>query len=149
MNFAMLPVHWVILFIVLLVIELMTLGLTTIWFAGGALAGLIANICGLDFWSQMMVFVAVSFILLFFTRPFAVKYVNKRHVATNVDELIGMEGIVLEEIDNLRASGRVQVRGMEWTARSQNQEQKIAKDKIIEVCAIEGVKLIVKEKENN
>ena len=60
-----------------------------------------------------------------------------------------MEGVVLEEIDNLRASGRVQVRGMEWTARSQNQEQKIAKDKIIEVCAIEGVKLIVKEKENN
>ena len=60
-----------------------------------------------------------------------------------------MEGVVLEEIDNLRASGRVQVRGMEWTARSQNQELRIAKDKIIEVCAIEGVKLIVKEKENN
>ena len=74
---------------------------------------------------------------------------NKGHVSTNVDELIGMEGVVLEEIDNLRASGKVQVRGMEWTARSQNQERRIAKDKIIEVCAIEGVKLIVKEKENN
>lgn len=60
-----------------------------------------------------------------------------------------MEGVVLEEIDNLRASGKVQVRGMEWTARSQDQERRIAKDKIIEVCAIEGVKLIVKEKENN
>ena len=148
MDFVMLPVHWMILFILLLV-ELLTMGLTTIWFAGGALAGLIANVCGLDFWPQMMAFVAVSFVLLFFTRPFAVKYVNKGHVSTNVDELIGMEGVVLEEIDNLRASGRVQVRGMEWTARSQNQEQKIAKDKIIEVCAIEGVKLIVKEKENN
>ena len=140
---------WLAILTFFLVAEAVTVQLTTIWFAGGALAGLIANVCGLDFWPQMMAFVAVSFVLLFFTRPFAVKYVNKGHVSTNVDELIGMEGVVLEEIDNLRASGRVQVRGMEWTARSQNQEQKIAKDKIIEVCAIEGVKLIVKEKENN
>ena len=95
MDFVMLPVYWMILFILLLVIELLTMGLTTIWFAGGALAGLIANVCGLSFWPQMMAFVAVSFLLLFFTRPFAVKYVNKGHVSTNVDELIGMEGVVL------------------------------------------------------
>ena len=149
MDFVMLPVYWMILFILLLVIELLTMGLTTVWFAGGALAGLIANVCGLDFWPQMMAFVAVSFLLLFFTRPFAVKYVNKGHVSTNVDELIGMEGVVLEEIDNIRATGKAMVRGMEWTARAQNQEERIAKDKIVEVCAIEGVKLIVKEKENN
>ena len=149
MNFVMLPVHWMILFILLLVIELLTMGLTTIWFAGGALAGLIANVCGLEFWPQMMAFVAVSFLLLFFTRPFAVKYVNKGHVSTNVDELIGMEGVVLEEIDNLKSTGKVQVRGMEWTARSQDQDKSIEKDKIVEICAIEGVKLIVKEKENN
>ena len=93
--------------------------------------------------------VAVSFLLLFFTRPFAVKYVNKGHISTNVDELIGMEGVVLEEIDNLKSTGKVQVRGMEWTARSQDQDKRIEKDKIVEICAIEGVKLIVKEKENN
>ena len=141
--------YWLLLFIALIVIEIITLGLTTIWFAGGALAGLIANVCGLSFWPQMMAFVAVSFLLLFFTRPFAVKYVNKGHVSTNVDELIGMEGVVLEEIDNLKSTGKVQVRGMEWTARSQDQDKRIEKDKIVEICAIEGVKLIVKEKENN
>lgn len=113
------------------------------------MAGLIANVCGLDFWPQMMAFVAVSFLLLFFTRPFAVKYVNKGHVSTNVDELIGMEGVVLEEIDNLRASGRVQAQRDGMDSQISEQERRIAKDKIIEVCAIEGVKLIVKEKENN
>ena len=66
-----------------------------------------------------------------------------------MDELIGMEGVVLEEIDNLKSTGKVQVRGMEWTARSQDQDKRIEKDKIVEICAIEGVKLIVKEKENN
>ena len=147
MDFVMLPVYWMILFVLLLVIELLTMGLTTIWFAGGALAALIAKVCGASFWPQMMVFVAVSFALLFFTRPFAVKYVNRGRVSTNIDELIGMDAVVLEEIDNLRSTGKVQVRGMEWTARAQKQDQIIAKDKIVEICKIEGVKLIVKEKE--
>lgn len=148
MDFVILPVHWMILFVALLGIELLTMGLTTVWFAGGAIAGLIANMCGAGFWTQMIAFVAVSFLLLFVTRPFAVKYVNKEHVSTNVDELIGMEALVLEDIDNLKSAGKVQVRGMEWTARSKEQKTTIAKDQIVEICAVEGVKLIVKEKEN-
>lgn len=147
MEFVMQPVYWMIFFVVLLVIELFTMGLTTIWFAGGAIAGLIANICGFGFWTQMIVFVAVSFLLLVFTRPFAVKYINRKHVSTNAEDLIGRDAVVMEEIDNLQGCGKVQVRGMEWTARSETESQVIEKGKTVEISRIEGVKLIVKEKE--
>lgn len=141
------PVYWLILFAVLLVIEFLTMGLTTIWFAGGAIAAMAANMLGGNIWVQMITFLAVSFLLLVFTRPFAAKYVNRGRVRTNIDELIGMEAVVTETINNIRSSGKVQVNGLEWTARSKKAETVIETDKVVEILSIEGVKLIVKEKE--
>lgn len=147
MGLEMTPLYWLIIFVILLVMELQTMGLTTIWFAGGALVAMVLCLLGLGFWPQMIAFVAVSALLLIFTRPFAVKYINRDHVSTNVDELIGKEAIVLEDIENLQSRGRVQVNGMEWTARSAEPDRCIAKGETVEICRIEGVKLIVKEKE--
>lgn len=84
-------VYWLIALVVLLVIEAATLGLATIWFAGGALIALIAAMCGAGFVIQMVCFLVVSLILLIFTRPVAVRFLNKDTLKTNVDRVIGME----------------------------------------------------------
>lgn len=140
------PYYWLIAFVILLLIEVVTMGLTTIWFAGGAIAGFAANLLGGNIWIQIGAFLAVSFLLLVFTRPFALKYINKDRVKTNVDELAGKLAVVTEEIDNLRASGKVQLKGMEWTARAGEKETVIPKGETVEVLSVEGVKLIVKRK---
>lgn len=137
-------VIWLIILAVLIVIEIATLGLTTIWFAGGALAALLVSIAGGPFWLQILVFFAVSILLLIFTRPLAVKYLNKDSSKTNVESIPGETGVVIQKIDNLQAQGQVMVNGMEWTARCRSGAV-IEEGKVVKVLAVEGVKLIVEE----
>lgn len=141
------PIYWLLLFILLLVVEFLTMGLTTIWFAGGAVAAMVVNMLGGNIWIQMIVFLAVSLLLLIFTRPFAVRYINRGRVDTNIDKLIGAEAVVTESINNLESTGKVQVNGLEWTARSKEADALIENGTTVEILSIEGVKLIVKEKE--
>ena len=96
---------WLAVFVLLIVIELATMGLTTIWFAGGAVAGFIASMLGANVVIQAVVFFVVSIVLLIFTRPFAVRYINSNKTKTNIDGLIGQEALVLEEINNIRETG--------------------------------------------
>ena len=136
---------WLVVFILLILIELATMGLTTIWFAGGAVAGFVASMLGANVVIQAAAFFAVSILLLFFTRPFAVRYINSNKTKTNVEGLIGQEALVLEEINNIRETGCARLEGKEWTARSMN-DTVIPKDTVVTVEKIEGVKLIVKTK---
>ena len=138
---------WLAVAIVLLVVEIITLGLTTIWFAGGALVACVAAALQADFLVQMMLFLVVSVVMLFFTRPVAMRYMNKNRTKTNSESLVGKEAVVLQEINNLKASGQVQLNGIEWTARAENMEDVIEKGAIVCIKKIEGVKLIVKRKE--
>lgn len=138
---------WLAIVIVLLVIEIATLGLTTIWFAGGALVACIAALLHANIWVQIVLFLVVSVLLLFFTRPLAVRYMNKDRTKTNVDSMVGKEAVVSEAIDNLKAQGVVQVNGLEWTARSEESQEVIPKGAIVEVGRVDGVKLIVRKKE--
>lgn len=137
-------VFWSVLIIVCMLIEIITVGLTSIWFAGGALAALIA--CGLHapVPVQAALFFAVSLVLLLFTRPFAIKYLNPRRTRTNYEEAIGQKVRVTEEIDNSKETGRVTLKGMEWTARSALDQVVIPVGEIAEVTAVSGVKLIVR-----
>lgn len=144
----MISIAWLGLVIVLAVIELATMGLTTIWFAGGAVAGFLASILGAGPVVQVALFFAVSVLLLVFTRPFAAKYINRGHVNTNVDAIPGKTAVVLEEISNLRGRGRVLLEGNEWMARTENEYEIIEKDALVHVIRVSGAKLIVKaEKE--
>lgn len=138
---------WLAVAIVLLVVEIITLGLTTIWFAGGALVACVAAALQADFLVQMMLFLVVSVVMLFFTRPVAMRYMNKNRTKTNSESLVGKEAVVLQEINNLKASGQVQLNGIEWTARAENMEDVIEKGAIVCIKKIEGVKLIVTRKE--
>lgn len=145
-NFAastLQAIGWLVLLIILLVIEFATVGLTTIWFAGGALVAFILAAMNVGFWVQIVVFLVLSLVLLFFTRPFAVKYINSRRTRTNSEELIGQTVKVIQRIDNRSAEGQAFVNGLEWTARAVSDEMIIEADTLVKVIRIEGVKLIV------
>lgn len=141
---------WLVILVICLVIEIITLGLTTIWFAIGALASTVGALCGFPLWAQNTVFVVVSFLFLLFTRPVAVKYFNKDRIRTNAESLIGKVGIVISEIDNLQGIGQITVGGQEWSARSIEEGVTFPVGVVVEIAAIQGVKLMVKErKEGN
>lgn len=136
---------WLILLIVCIGIEVATLGLTTIWFAGGALAAIIAAALNAPLVVQIVLFILVSLVLLFFTRPVAVRYFNRDRIRTNVESLVGKQAIVTGEIDNLHSMGQVTLNGQEWTARSFDEKEKIPTGTVVDVLAINGVKLIVRK----
>ena len=139
--------YWLLIFIILLIIEICTMGLTTIWFAGGALAAFVMGIIGFGTPAQLVTFIMVSIVLLVSTRPIALKYFNKERQKTNAEGLIGKQALVLEDIDTLHNKGLVEVNGLEWSAKTEEPAEIIVKNTVVTIEGIQGVKLIVKEKE--
>ena len=125
---------WLIALVVFAAVEAITVGLTSIWFALGSLVA--------QLWLQIALFVVVSGITLAFTRPLAVKYLNNRRQATNADRVLEMVGVVIEDVDNVAATGVVKVDGKEWSARSMS-GVRIEKGTLVRPMMIDGVKLIV------
>lgn len=146
MDLLNMTMIWLVILVLLVVIEILTMGLTTVWFAGGALAATLASLLGLPLMIQIILFLVVSGLLLFFTRPIAVKYFNKDRVRTNAESLVGRQAIVISEIDNLQGIGQVNVGGMEWSARTRDENITMPVGTVVVVLAIDGVKLIVEEK---
>ena len=95
-------------------------------------------------WLQILLFFAVSLLLLFFTRPIAVRYFNRDRVRTNVESMIGSQAIVTSEIDNLQGIGQVTVGGQEWSARTEADGMNLQPGTVVDIVAVSGVKLIVK-----
>lgn len=141
---ASMTVVWLVAMIALLIIEGVVPGLVSIWFALGSLAALIAAILKAPVWLQVVWFLVVSVLSLYFTRPLAKKYVNSRTQPTNADMYIGKACIVTEEIDNIKGVGAVTVGGKIWTARTEDPDMKVPVGREMTVLRIEGVKLIVK-----
>lgn len=133
---------WLMAFIILVVMEFLTMGLTTIWFAIGALVAFFASLSGATLWVQIILFLVISLVVLVVYRPLAVKYVNSRRTRTNVDDLIGKEAKVTERIDNINQTGRVVLNGMDWSARTTTGGT-IDVDTIVKVIEVQGVKLVV------
>ena len=133
---------WLIALVVFAAVEAITVGLTSIWFALGSLVALFAAMLGAQLWLQIALFVVVSGITLAFTRPLAVKYLNNRRQATNADRVLEMVGVVIEDVDNVAATGVVKVDGKEWSARSMS-GVRIEKGTLVRPMMIDGVKLIV------
>ncbi len=133
---------WLVLLILFLVAEGATAAVTTIWFAAGALVAMITALLGAQVWLQVIVFVVVSVGCLLALRPLLKKYITPKKVRTNVDAVIGSQGVVLEKIDNLAGTGRVKLGGMEWSARAET-NQCIEAGTVVLVDRIEGVKVFV------
>lgn len=136
---------WLGIVIISLIVELATVGLTSIWMAGGGLVSLIFAAIGAPVWLQVVAFFVSTGVLLVFTRPLAVKYLNRKRTNTNVDALRGKIVRIIERVDNEKETGKAYVNGMEWTARSDIYEETFEVDEMAEVVDISGVKLILKK----
>ena len=139
---------WGIATVVFIVIELVTIGLASIWFALGSLCALIAALLGAKLWLQIVWFVVISIATLILTRPLVKKYINAKTSPTNADRILGGIGIVKERIDNISGTGAVWGDGKMWSARSADGSV-IEVGSLVTVKEIQGVKLIVTPAENN
>lgn len=140
----MAPIMWLGILAVLLVIEGLTTALTTIWFAGGALIAAIAAGWGLGIVPQLLLFFCVSLVLLLFTRPAALKLMNKSTEKTNVEGLLGKSAVVIQQIDNLAQTGQVRINDIEWMARTSDDSVTIPVGTVVVIEAVHGVRLIVR-----
>lgn len=139
----MTPIVWLIIMVVFIVIEIATLGLTTIWFASGALVAFLLSLADLHVAFQAAAFIFVSLLTLAVTRPVAMKYLNRNTAKTNVDSVIGRTAIVTETICNLKGTGHVKIDSTPWMARSLHDEVVIEAGAQVVVRRISGVKVIV------
>ncbi len=136
---------WIALFIIFVVVELASVGLLTIWFAAGSLVALALAFIDVSFTIQLVAFFVVSIALLFLTRPILKKYIykNKEAMKTNVNSVIGKKAIITKKITE-HDFGELKVDGQVWSAISENNEE-IEIGSNVEIVAVKGVKLIVKE----
>ena len=133
---------WLVLMIVFLIAESQSVTMVSLWFAAGALGALIAELCGAELWLQIVIFFALSIVLLASLRPIARKYFTPKITKTNVDSVIGQTGLVTADIDNITAQGQVKLGAMEWSARSTSGKT-IPVGTLVKVDKIEGVKAFV------
>lgn len=134
---------WFALLLVFLVVEAAcAIHLVSIWFAAGSLVALIASFFGAPLWLEIVLFLVVSSVMVALFWPFIKKFLNPKVEKTNVEAIIGTQGYVTTDIDNIAALGQVRLGGMEWTARSTSGKP-ISKGTLVKVDRIEGVKAFV------
>ena len=133
---------WIILAIIFLAVEFGTVALISLWFVGGSVAALAVCLLGGPLWLQVLVFGLISLALLLLVRPFLKKYIDPKKVRTNVDAMRGRQAVLLETVDNLAATGSLELSGVVWTARSADGSV-IPAGTVVTVQGVEGVKLLV------
>jgi len=143
------PIHWfwVALTVIFAVIEVFTLGLTTIWFAIAALVMVFLSFLRMPLVYQILIFLVISAVLLFFTRPIAIKKLKIGKVKTNVDSLAGKCALVTKKITEFDR-GEVKINGLIWTARTEDGST-LTEGSKCEIVRIEGVHAIVKAYNEN
>lgn len=136
---------WLLLTIIFIVGELVTVGLTSIWFAAGSIVALLAAICGAGTPLQIVLFLIISVGLLIGTRPWAQRFINSRTQRTNADRAIGQVIRITERVCNIDQTGKAVVSGQEWTVRTRYDNEVIEEGEFARVLEISGVKLIVEK----
>ncbi|MDR2435448.1 MAG: NfeD family protein [Treponema sp.] len=133
---------WVALTIIFTLIEVFTLGLTTVWFAFSALVMVFLSFLNIPLAAQILIFLGIAALLLVFTRPLAIKKFKTGTEKTNVDSLIGKHALVTKGISEFE-KGEVKLNGQIWSARSEDNVE-IREGIKCEVIRIEGVQAIVR-----
>ena len=136
---------WLVIAVVLGISEAATVALVSIWFAIGAVAAMVPAYFNAPFWVQILVFILVSALCFVFTRPFFKKIIRVNKQPTNVDRLVGQEGVATDDIENIECRGKVFISGLTWSARSETGEL-IPQGAVVTVKKIEGATLVVKRK---
>ena len=140
----MYQIMWIIAMIVLTIVELCTFNMITIWFVLGALAAFIASVAGVGVSAQLWIFVIVSLLMLAVTYPVVSKKLMLKKTSTNADRLIGMKGVVTDEITSVKFAGKVSINGQEWSAIEKNGTN-VEEGEIVKITEINGVKLVVEK----
>jgi membrane protein implicated in regulation of membrane protease activity len=133
---------WIVIAVIFAIIEALTMGLTTIWFTIGCVAASFASIAGASVLVQVIVFLCVSIVLLYFTRPLAEKKLKVGTEKTNVESLPGKTALVVKAITPLH-TGQVKVQGQIWTAVSDSIDSTLEQGSMVRIIRVEGVKLVV------
>lgn len=136
-------ITWLIIIILLTILEAVTINLVSVWFIVSGIVSLFLSFVIDSFYIQFSIFVCLGLVLMLLTRPYLVKKLAKKKVSTNLDRVIGMEGVVTEEITKFKI-GEVKVDGKKWSAMA-NEKIKVGEEVIID--KIDGVKLIVRKEE--
>ena len=134
---------WLIVTVAMAVIEIMTMGLVTIWFAAGAAIALLLSLIGTPLWIQIAAFIVVSIVVLLLVRPIASRHFNNRLKKTNIDAIVGKTLIAKTDIDNLHGFGKVDMDGSTWLAASSMDNVVIHEGEEVKVVEVRGAKLIV------
>ena len=133
---------WLVLVLLFAGVEAASVGLTSVWFAAGSLCALLAALLGAPLWIQIALFLVVSVLCLLAVRPLARRHINSKVEPTNADRVIGEQAQVTEDIDNIHGKGAVIIRGVAWTARSED-GLPVPTGALVKVLRIEGVKVFV------
>lgn len=140
MNWS--AIIWFVLLVVFVLAEAATVTVVSLWFAAGSLVALVVSILEGPVWLQILLFIAVSVVLLWMLRPIIKKHFTPNLTRTNVDAIIGKVGVTMVTVNNMMAQGKVQLDGMEWSARSTTGED-IPENVQVRIDRVEGVKLYV------
>jgi membrane protein implicated in regulation of membrane protease activity len=140
---------WLVAVVIFALLEAVTYQLVCIWFAIGSIGGFLAAYAGLGLNSQMVIFLILSVLALICLRPLSVKLFKKgKGTKTNVDALVGRDVLITKRVNNNTSEGEGKINGLIWTVRSSDDAVSFEKDEIARIERVEGVKLIVKKKEN-
>lgn len=141
-------IFWLIAMVVFLGAEAATVSLVSIWFAAGALVAIAAALMGAGLKLQIVLFLAVSTVLLISLRSLVRRYITPHTTRTNVDSVVGSIGIVTTPVNNIAALGQVMIAGNEWSARSTTGAP-LPEGMKVKVDKIEGVKVFVSPAEES
>ena len=142
MHMDTMVIIWLSVMVFFILLEAVTTQLVGIWFAVASMVTLVFALFGVPQWAQFVIFVVCTVLMLIITRPLVKRAMKGVKTRTNADRTIGMTALVIQEINNKKAEGQVQVSGQIWTARSLGGNA-IPEGAEVTVHSIEGVKLIV------
>lgn len=137
---------WIVITIAAIVIEALTAGVVSLWFAVGGIAALIALELGASIPVQIGIFIVISLTVLFALRPFALKMLKGKEIKTNVDGLIGKNVLVTSAIKGEMSAGEVNISGQIWRALASTDEESYGTGEMVTVLEIKGVTAIVGRK---
>lgn len=140
-------IFWGIVFVLALILEMLSMQLTSIWFAVGAAGAFAAAFFGIGIIGQLAIFVLVSLILLLATRPLLAKLRVKHAPPMNADKDIGGTAVIIETVDALHGTGRARINGVDWIAVSLNGDI-LPEKTVVSVVAVDGAKLVVTQQSN-
>ena len=144
-------IFWLVVMILFLILEMITISLVSIWFVGGSLAAFLVSFAVNNPWIEAAVFLGVSLVLLLLLRPMASRLgvKQKDQIRSGAQAMVGKRAIITEPVDNLHATGAVQVNGQFWSAKSYDDDITIPKDTVVTITEVDGVRLVVKELKKN